>query len=146
MNFKGHFQPQTPCDSMNSHPGLLHIPTQDADEEPVLQNRLRKFLSSAETPLVWKSLELITNRLSNFGSLVLIKLLPRLFQGLQTTSSSQARCAKLIKADDKLARTRKESLRVRNKPSVGAFAAASACGCSGVFGIEPHIGRAPSSH
>lgn len=45
-----------------------------APRAPAPQNTLRKFLSSAETPLVWESLELITNRLSNFGSLELIKL------------------------------------------------------------------------
>lgn len=62
-------------------PGLLPGPAQVlvgcGTKSPIpaaLQNRLRKFLSSAETLLVWESLELITNRLSNFGSLELIKL------------------------------------------------------------------------
>ena len=60
-------------------PGLLLVPHEcsSAAAEPRPRRAAsgrRKFLSSAETPLVWESLELITNRLSNFGSLELIKL------------------------------------------------------------------------
>lgn len=90
----------------------MHKCSSDAARRaPSPPNRLRKFLSSAATPLVWESLELITNRLSNFGSLELIKLvLPGSPRALKAPLGSQARCAKLITAKERLARAETERL------------------------------------